>query len=74
MSGGASPEPAATAVLQILRGNPDEAEVAALVTALSAVLGRTSGPALPAQRTQFPTWTHELGYCPPGSWRAAPGR
>jgi hypothetical protein len=68
------PDSAAPALLRILRGNPDEAEVAALVTALSAVLRRTADPTQPAHRTRFPTWTHELGYCPPGSWRAAPGR
>jgi hypothetical protein len=55
--------------LQIVSGQPDDVEIAAVTAALLAVIGSRSAPAQSAARTaDAPGWTADRSYRPPGSW------
>ncbi len=54
-------------VLRVVRGNPDGAEVAAVVTVLGIVAGRVAG------RSTAPSpapWIRTRAYVPPTAWNA----
>lgn len=58
-------------VLHVVRGEPDDAELAALVVALNAVApGPAAGARQPAKRRS--TWVRPAHYQPPGSWSRFP--
>jgi acyl-CoA carboxylase epsilon subunit-like protein len=58
--------------LRIVRGEPDDHELAALAAVLCAVLARReSGPAVRGTRSAPPTgapWARDAHYLAPGSW------
>ncbi|MGB6576680.1 MAG: acyl-CoA carboxylase epsilon subunit [Streptosporangiaceae bacterium] len=62
-----------TGLIRIVRGNPDDTELAALIAALLAARSPSRsgapGDALPADRPARASWCHsEAGYRSPRSW------
>ena len=62
-------------LLRVVRGNPDDAELAALTTVIAGLAG--AAPAEPAEQPRRSLWAdpaHRLGTPPrpgPGGWRAS---
>ncbi|WP_184072850.1 acyl-CoA carboxylase subunit epsilon [Nocardiopsis mwathae] len=55
--------------MRIVRGSPDDEEIAAITVAVMALMrsrAEESGPSRPAPRSA--RWTQWRGYCPPGAW------
>ena len=65
----------AAAVLRVLRGTPDEEELAAVVAVLQLLAGqaRVRSLAAPARRAT-PAWTRPVRYRPPTAWAWPPSR
>lgn len=56
----------------VVSGNPDPAELAALLAVLAIVGDHPAVPAAESRPRPKPTWTRPGGYRPPTSWARRP--
>jgi len=64
----------AAAVLRVLRGTPDEEELAAVVAVLQLLAGQARARSLAAPQPAAPAWTRPVRYRPPTAWAWPPSR
>lgn len=65
----------AAAALRVLRGAPDEEELAAVVAVLQLLAGQARARSLAAPtRPAAPGWTRPARYRPPAGWARSPSR